>query len=90
MQDVLVNTTKMKNKIIVIIACGLLGWLIGTIHETRETTSSSSFWIYALLFVLVALVPILKFIFPKLKDFEIGTLNFYPNVIKYLLGKKRV
>lgn len=88
MQDVHQNITNMKGKIIVIACCGLLGWLVASIHETHPQ-EKSILWIYVLLFVLIVLNPLLRYTFPMLKKMEIGTLNFYPNVIKYIIGKKK-
>ncbi len=78
----------MKSKIIVIAIFGLLGLIVGGIYEFNPHKEKSNYGVYALIFIFVAFIPLVKFIFPKLKEMEVGTLNFFPNLIKYFFGKK--
>jgi len=42
---------------------------------------------YILLFpIILLLIPFLKFLFPILKELEVGTSNFFPNLLKKMKG----
>jgi hypothetical protein len=64
-------------------------FVIGVVISTQEKKLSESNN-YILLFpiILIFLMPFLKLLFPKLKDLQIGTSNFFPNLISFFQNKK--
>lgn len=59
------------------------GFLVMLFTEKNEEQHFSHYWIILALFLPI----ILRFIFPKLKELEIGTSNFIPNLWSYFFKK---
>lgn len=75
----------MKN-IILFISSLMIGIILPLILSQNMINLSESN-IYALIFLLVFSVPILKYLFPTMRKLEIGTSRFYPNLFKLIAGK---
>ncbi|MDY6026588.1 hypothetical protein [Bergeyella zoohelcum] len=75
----------MKN-IILFISSLMIGIILSLILSQNMINLSESN-IYALIFLLVFSVPILKYLFPTMRKLEIGTSGFYPNLFKLIAGK---
>lgn len=75
----------MKN-IILFISSLMIGIILSLILSENMINLSESN-IYALIFLLVFSVPILKYLFPTMRKLEIGTSRFYPNLFKFIAEK---
>ena len=77
----------MKNKIYTIIIGLIIGIIVISINHFNLIESHNKH-IYLLISVFF-LVPILRFLFPFLNKLEIGTVNFFPNLFKFIFKKQK-
>ncbi|KAB1231593.1 hypothetical protein [Chryseobacterium viscerum] len=77
-----------KGNLIVFITFFILGLSIFYFLGDSNINGSSQYNIYILIFALVALVPLVKFLIPATKKMGIGTPYFFSNLFKSIFSKK--
>ncbi|WP_426478257.1 hypothetical protein ACP3T3_01955 [Chryseobacterium sp. CBSDS_008] len=77
-----------KGNLIVFIVFFILGLSIFYLVGDSNINGSSPYNIYILIFALVALIPLIKFLFPVTKKMGIGTPYFFSNLFKSIFSKK--
>ncbi len=77
-----------KGNLIVFITFFILGLSAFYFLGDSDINGSSPYNIYILIFALVALVPLVKFLFPATKKMGIGTPYFFSNLFKSIFSKK--
>lgn len=77
-----------KRNLIVFITFFILGLSIFYFLGDNNMNRSSPYNIYILIFALVALIPLIKFLFPATKKMGIGTPYFFSNLFKSIFLKK--
>ncbi|MDR4951031.1 hypothetical protein REB14_02395 [Chryseobacterium sp. ES2] len=77
-----------KGNLIVFITFFILGLSVFYFLGDSNINGTSSYNIYILVFALVALVPLIKFLFPVTKKMGIGTPYFFSNLFKSIFPKK--
>lgn len=77
-----------KANLIVFIAFFILALSIFFFLGKNDINTSNPYNIYVLIFSLVALVPLIKFLFPGSKKMGIGTPYFFYNLFKNIFSKK--
>lgn len=72
---------KLKFSIIVfLISFIIVYFLLNTIDLESDNRNIGVYW---LLLIIIA-IPIIKFLFPKLREMGIGSAEFIPNLFKFL------
>lgn len=74
-------------KVLTFIFSLIIGTLLVFTKKQSESTVTS-YSIILLIVLLVTSIPIIKYIFPKLKELGIGTIDFYPNLLKKLFKNR--
>lgn len=77
-----------KANLIVFIAFFILALSVFFFLGNSDINTYSPYYIYVLIFSLVALVPLVKFLFPSSKKMGIGTPYFFYNLFKSIFSKK--
>ncbi|CAA7195679.1 MULTISPECIES: hypothetical protein [Chryseobacterium] len=77
-----------KGNLIVFITFFILSLSLFYFLGDSNINVSSPYNIYILIFSLVALVPLIKFLFPVTKKMGIGTPHFFSNLLKNIFFKK--
>jgi len=77
----------MKKNIILMLLTLFIGLIVSLFAKFNQSMKLNNNNIFVILpFILIFSLPILKFLFPFLKNMGIGTVEFYPNILKSILN----
>lgn len=76
----------MKKNIIIILSFLFIGLIVSLLSKYNQNLKWNNNNFIILPFILVFSLPVLKVLFPYLKNMGIGTIEFYPNVLKSILN----
>lgn len=77
----------MKKHIPLILSVLFIGLIVSLFAKFNQSTKLNNDNHFVILpFILVFSLPVLKVLFPYLKNMGIGTIEFYPNVLKSIIN----
>ena len=84
-----IKKNKKMKKIFIFLCSLVFGVIISFINFKilKNNNSSNNNIFFILVILLIFLNPLIKFFFPKLKIMSIGSLKFYPNLLKKILNR---